>query len=322
MDGGGRLVGSVGVAGSLLLVDPPGRLRLPTFAFLGKTDRAQARPVGRFREPRFTDRALSRHWPAMAFVLSVLAASALYGARVGGEYDAFVGHYGTPADIVARLAGFEIDTVTISGIDQLNRQEVLDASGVSERNSLLLLNAANVRNRLQAVPLVRDVAVRKLFPNSLYFDITERKAAAIWQKNGQLSVVAADGVAIDEVHDARFNALPFIVGPAANEHLREFTDLIDAAGDLRDRIKAGVYVGERRWTLQMDTGVELMLPEADPKAALTQFAILEHEAKLLGKDVLTLDLRLPGRITARLSEDAAAARAAMLAKRPKKAQTE
>jgi cell division protein FtsQ len=65
-----------------------------------------------------------------------------------------------------------------------------------------------------------------------------------------------------------------------------------------------------------------MLPEVDPKAALGEFIAFERTAKLLDKDVLTLDLRIPGRITARLSEDAAAARAAMLAKRPKKAQTE
>jgi cell division protein FtsQ len=65
-----------------------------------------------------------------------------------------------------------------------------------------------------------------------------------------------------------------------------------------------------------------MLPEVEPKVALADFVVFERTAKLLDKDVLTLDLRIPGRITARLSEDAAAARAAMLAKRPKKAMTE
>ena len=321
MDGGGRLVGSVGAAGSLVLTDSPGWPRLPGFPAL-RTQPETARTGRRFREPGFAARALTRYWPSIAFATLVLGSAALYGARMGGEYDGFVARYGTPLDIAGRLAGFEIDTVTLSGVDQLNRQEVLDASGVSERNSLLFLNAAAVRDRLRAVPLVHDVSVRKLFPNSLFFDIVERKAAAIWQKDGKLSVVAADGVAIDEVHDARFNALPFIVGPAANEHLKEFTDLVETAGDLRDRIRAGIYVGERRWTLQMDSGVLLLLPEVNPKAALADFAVIERTDKLLDKDVLTLDLRMPGRITARLSEDAAAARAAMLAKRPKKVSKE
>ena len=321
MDGGGRLVGSVGVAGSLVLTDSPAWPRLPGFS--APRPHAELPRAGRrFHEPGFAARALTRYWPSVAFAALILGSAALYGARMGGEYDSFVARYGTPLDIAGRLAGFEIDTVTLSGVDQLNRQEVLDASGVSERNSLLFLNAAAVRDRLKAVPLVHDVSVRKLFPNSLFFDIVERKAAAIWQKDGKLSVVAADGVAIDEVHDARFNALPFIVGSAANEHLREFTDLVETAGDLRGRIRAGIYVGERRWTLQMDSGVLLMLPEVDPKGALADFAAVERTDKLLDKDVITLDLRMPGRITARLSEDAAAARAAMLAKRPKKVMKE
>ena len=309
----------------MLLAEPIGRgLRLPSFGWLfrsnsiNRTHPAPGLPRGQDRDTS----SLSRHWPTVALVGAVLGATLLYGAKVGGEYDAFVDHFGSPADIVARSLGFQIDTITISGLDQLSRTEVLDASGVSDRNSLLFLNAADLRDRLKGVPLVRDVAVRKLFPNSLILDFTERKAAALWQKSGQLSVVAADGVAIDTVHDARFNALPFIVGTDANNHLHEFTDLLDGAGDLRERIKAGIYVGERRWTLQMDSGVELMLPDADARSALATFASFERTSRLIDKDVLSIDLRIPGRLTLRLSEEAAAARAAMLAKRPKKVSKE
>ena len=94
---------------------------------------------------------------------------------------------------------------------------------------------------------------------------------------------------------------------------------MDAAGDIRDRIKAGILVGERRWTLQMDSGLEVELPETGAVDALGRLATLERQHKLLEKDVISLDLRVPGRITARLSEDAAAQRAEMLAKKTKKA---
>ena len=258
----------------------------------------------------------------MALTLGVLGGTLLYGAHLGGEYDGFVAANGSPADMVGKLLGFEIDSVTISGLDELNQGEVLDAAGVSDRNSLLFLDAADVRNRLKAVPLVRDVTVRKLFPNNLLVDIKERDAAALWQKDGQVSVVASDGVAIDAVHDSRFNGLPFVVGAGANAHLPEFNALLAASGDLRDRIKAGIYVGERRWTLQMDSGVDVLLPEIDPGTALSRLVSLDRVSKLVDKDVLWLDLRIPGRVTARLSEDAAAARAAMLSKKPKKVMKE
>jgi cell division protein FtsQ len=139
----------------------------------------------------------------------------------------------------------------------------------------------------------------------------------VWQRDGQLKLVSSDGTPIDAVRDDRFNALPFVVGDGANERVGEFQSLLAAAGELRDQVRAGVLVGQRRWTLQMGSGVEVELPEVDAVNTLKRLAEIERQSKILEKDVISIDLRIPGRITARLSEDAAAARATMLAKRPK-----
>ena len=324
MDGGGRLLGSVSGAGGVLLASEAAvPLRFPTFGVFQRAERPTVvKPKPRARERARTPGVFTRAWVGMLLSAAVVAGAGLYGTALNGQYQRFVADNGTPLDIAARLFGFQIDAVRISGLHQLTQAEVLEAAGVTDRSSLLFLDPAEVRNRLKAVPLVREVAVRKLFPNDLNLSVTERDAAGIWQKDGHLAVVAADGVAIDDVHDARFNALPFVVGPAANDHLKEFMALLAAAGDMRDRIRAGVYVGERRWTLQMDTGVEVMLPEIDPQAALARLASIDRVSRITEKDVLWLDLRMPGRITARLSEDAAAARQAMLAKKPKKVDKE
>ncbi len=323
MDGGGRLLGSVSGAGGVLLDGGFSGPRLPAFGLFGGSGRTKpAKNKPRSRERAVRPGFFSHAWIGMLLSVAVIGGSALYGACLNGQYQAFVAVNGSPIDVAARLFGFEIDAVRISGLRQLTQDEVLQAAGISDRSSLLFLDPAQVRERLMTVPLVRDVTVRKLFPNDLHLNITERDAAGIWQKDGKLSVVAADGVAIDDVHDQRFNDLPFVAGPGANAHLKEFVALLDTAGDLRDRIKAGIYVGERRWTLQMDTGVEVMLPEIDPQTALARLAALDRTARITQKDVISLDLRMPGRITARLSEDAAAARAAMLAKKPKKVEKE
>ena len=49
---------------------------------------------------------------------------------------------------------------------------------------------------------------------------------------------------------------------------------------------------------------------------MTRFLKLVREQDLLGKDLISVDLRLPDRIALRLGADAAAARAAALAKKP------
>ncbi len=251
-------------------------------------------------------------------VVALMAATGLYGAVRDGDYATYVAANGQPSDLVAKALGFSIDTVTISGLKALTPGEILRDGGVSSRNSLALLDAGALRDRLKAVPLVQDVSVRKLFPNDLHVAVTERDAAAVWQKDGQLSLVSSDGTPIDAVRDDRFNALPFVVGDGANTRVGEFQALLAAAGELRDKVRAGVLVGERRWTLQMDSGIEVELPELDAEDTLKRLAEIERQSRILEKDVVSIDLRIPGRITARLTEDAAAARAAMLAKRPKR----
>ena len=248
---------------------------------------------------------------AAALVLGVGA----FGVIRGGEYASFVAREGSLPDFLARLFGFDIAIVTISGEAELTVPEILADAGVSARNSLLFLDAARARARLEAAPLVKQASVRKLYPNHLVIDLVERTPSALWQKDGQVSVVAADGAVIDQMRDQRFIGLPFVVGEGANERLPEFIALVAAARELGPKIRAGVLVANRRWNLKMTSGVDVMLPEVDPEAAVATLVRLQRESHVLDRDVISLDLRVKGRMFARLTEEAAAARAAA---RPKK----
>ncbi len=318
MDGGGRILRSIGDMGQGLF--PDGRLRfVGPFALLAGTADKPKTPALRPRKPlRGSDSFIHvRRGVGSLLVVALLSGAGLYGSVKGGEYEAFVSSYGAPADIVAKALGFAIKDVTISGLKELTPAEILRDGDVGAKNSLALLDPTALRDRLKTIPLVRDVSIRKLFPNDLHINVQERDAAALWQKDGQLSLIAADGVPIDTVEDNRFNGLPFLVGEGANERLGEFEALLASAGTLKDKIRAGVLVGQRRWTLQMDSGVEVELPELDALETLARLVEIERQSKILEKDVISIDLRIPGRITARLSEDAAAQRAESLAKRPK-----
>lgn len=251
---------------------------------------------------------------ALAFGLTLSAA--VFGVLRGGEYAAFVASEGSVGDFVARAFGFDIALVTISGQAELGEPEILADAGISPKNSLLFLDVAKARARLETIPLIKQASVRKLYPNHLVIDLVERSPYALWQKDGQVNIVAADGAVIDQMRDQRFVNLPFVVGEGANERLPEFTALLAAAGELGPKIRAGVLVANRRWNLKMASGVDVMLPEINPQAAVATLIRLQRESRVLDRDVLSLDLRVEGRMFARLTEEAAAARAAL---HPKKA---
>lgn len=246
-----------------------------------------------------------------ALAIGFLGGILYLGAAAGGQYADFVHEFGRPVDLASRALGFGVDSVTIAGVAELSEKQILNAAGVDAKQSLMFLDVDEMRRKLLTIPLVKNVSVRKLFPDRLLIEVVERRPYGLWQKDGAVSIVAADGAPIDALRDAKFESLPFVVGEGANERIDDYVALLNAAGpDLRGKVRAGILVSRRRWTLKMSNGVEVMLPEIDPKAAIATLARLEQEGRVLEKDVVSLDLRVPGKLYVRLTEDAAAAREA------------
>ena len=253
----------------------------------------------------------------IALTFGILIAAAGVGAVRGGQYQAFVEHHGAIPDIVARHFGFGLDIVTISGVTHLDEPRILSLAGITPKNSLPFFDVADAKKRLESDPLVKQASVRKLYPNQIVIDIVERTPYAVWQKDGELRAVGVDGGPIDDVRDARYIDLPFVVGDGANLRVREFTSLLASLQELRPRVEAGVLVGQRRWNLKLKSGIDVKLPELNPQAAIATLLRLERQSRVLEHDILAVDFRTPDRTFIRLSQDAADAWGAAHA--PKKA---
>ena len=261
------------------------------------------------------ERRVPRHLGS-ALAVGFFGIVGVAGLSTGGQLQALREVYGEPHHALARLFGLGLEKVTLSGVSQLTEAEILAAAGITPRQSLAFLSASEVRDQLERLPLIKSAAVRKLYPNELVVTLVEREPHALWQLNGELSIIAADGTVIDRMQDGRFAHLPLVVGEGANGRTQEYLSLIEAAGPLRGRIRAGTLVSGRRWTLKIDNGVDVRLPELGVAEALARLIKLEQEQNLLGKDVIAIDLRMPDRVVVRLTEEAAAARAESLKKKP------
>ena len=150
--------------------------------------------------------------------------------------------------------------------------------------------------------------MQKLLPDRLVIAITERRAFALWQKAGRVSVIADDGTVLEPYVVRRYVDLPLVVGTGAETRAKEFLAMLDRHPELRANVRASVLVAERRWNLRLKNGVDVRLPEFGVDTALDQLAALERDTKLSGRDIAAIDLRLPDRVTVRLSEAAAQAR--------------
>jgi cell division protein FtsQ len=290
---------------------------------IAKLKRARAERLDeRAKNPNRAIALLERYVPrrlGTALTLIILGGSAALGVIRGGHVDEAIAALSDTRNALANAAGFRITSVTINGRKQLTQDEVLAIGGVNGRSSLLFLDAASVRDSLKANPWIADATVLKLYPGALQINITERQPFALWQENGKLSVIADDGAVLEPYVTRRFASLPLVVGKGAETRARDFLALVAKYPAVNDQLKAAIFVGERRWNLRFKDGLDIRLPETDVGNALAALVKYDREDKLFSRDITAIDMRLPDRLTVRLSDEAAKAREEQFKKASKKA---
>jgi len=244
----------------------------------------------------------------ISMTVLLLIGSCGLGIVKGGHLQDFVTAVSDARNAMANSAGFRITSVIINGRKQLSQDEILAVGGVSGRSSLLFLDADDVRDKLKANPWIADATVLKLYPGQLMIEITERKAFALWQEAGRLSVIADDGALLEPYVSRRFLSLPLVVGKGADTQARDFLALLARYPQVNSVTKAAIYIGERRWNLRLKDGLDIRLPEQDVGNALATLSKLDKDEKLFAKDIVAIDMRLPDRLVVQLSDDAAKAR--------------
>lgn len=238
----------------------------------------------------------------------LLLASASYGAVKGEHVADITAQVQDFADQAAIVAGFGITEVALTGQQEVSRDDILHSAGVTDRSSLLLLDAAKMRAGLLANPWIAEATVLKLYPSRLRIEIKERAPFALWQKAGLVSLIAADGTVLSPYVPQRFAGLPQLVGPGAEKAGQDFLNVLSRYPDIASSVESSVLVAERRWNLHLKGGIDVLLPEGNAERALTTLTGLNRSKKLLARDITAIDLRLADRVTVRQSAAAAAVR--------------
>lgn len=161
--------------------------------------------------------------------------------------------------------------------------------------------------RLQVTQLdaVEEIELRIKPGGVLSAVVTERVPALLWRHERGIDMLDAKGYRVAGVTAREVRPdLPLIAGVGADLAAAEALALIDAAGPILPRLRGLVRKGERRWDLVLDRGQRIMLPADGAVTALTAAIALHQQQDLLGRDINTIDLRIPSRPVARLGVNA------------------
>ena len=200
-------------------------------------------------------------------------------------------------------AGFTMRRVEIKGAQRVSRLDIYNIAFDQPSMAMPLVDLAATRERLLRFGWIKEARVHRRLPDTLVIDVVERTPAAIWQNNNRLSLIDAEGVALEPVQIERMPDLPRLIGTAANRHLAALNIVLEAAPHLRPQVTDATWVGDRRWDIRFQSGELLSLPEGDEAArrAIAIFARMDQQASMLGRGYARIDMRLPDRAIVRLT---------------------
>jgi len=241
----------------------------------------------------------------LLFSVLFLASAVAYGAILGGQTGRLLDAFTVGIERLAVVAGFGVKRVTVEGQQNATDAAITTALGAGPDTMMLSFDTDAAKARLESVPWIRHAQVMRLLPSTLQVVIEERSPYAVWQNKGKTFVVDDQGVVLAPALPQAYPALPLVVGHGAGKHAAVLYEQLEPYEALRGKMLAALRVGDRRWTLKLRTGTEIMLPDDNIDVALQSLTKLEQERGVLERDLVAIDLRLLDRITVRSRETAA-----------------
>jgi cell division protein FtsQ len=232
----------------------------------------------------------------LLFVLLALAVAVAAALRVPQMVGTSIGE-------AVGQAGFAVKKVEIKGLNRMQRLPVYNVAYDQNSMAMPLVDLKGTRAKLLRFGWVEDARVYRRLPDTLVVDIIERKPAAIWQHNRQLTLIDRDGIVLEPVKLEAMPDLPLVIGPGANRHSGRLNALLAAAPELKPMMEGATWIGGRRWDLRFQSGEVLALPEGQEAAqkALVKFARMDQATQLLGRGFARFDMRIPGKFIVRVS---------------------
>jgi cell division protein FtsQ len=229
---------------------------------------------------------------AVGFCALMAAVTVAHSAQKGGTIATLQERFGKAIDL-------RVAAITVQGRANTPEPLLRAALGVAVGDPILGFSVEGARSRIESLSWVEHVAVERRLPGTIVVDLVERRPFAIWQNAGKFQLIDRSGNVVENEDVSAFSDLPLVVGLDAPAHAAAMLDGLAAQPGIKSRVVAIVRVGERRWNLQLNNGITVMLPEGHEAVALARLAELQTDQGLLDRPLVFVDMRLPDRLAVR-----------------------
>ncbi len=237
----------------------------------------------------------------------ILGGLTLFAAWMGGSLGDLWLKTEDAMDNAFKGAGFAAKSVTVVGVEGVREEQLRDVLGFEAGDAILRADPASLREHAMALEWVGEATALRLWPDQVVMIVEPREPFARWRVNGSTVVADSAGRKLLSSDPLAHPELPLVEGIGAGPEAGKLMVALEASPTVRDRLALATFVGERRWNLHLKTGLDILLPESHPEAALTRLEAMHAERGVLDLPMRRLDLRSGDRIYAAPAPSSASA---------------
>ncbi len=182
--------------------------------------------------------------------------------------------------------------VTVEGnFEHVNREALVKAVTPYATGSFLSVDVASLRVAGEALPWVKQVQVRRVWPDSLHLIIEEQVAVARWKENW---LVNQQGEIFLAEKDEFPAGLATLEGPQYSHELvvlryKSMANKLAKQGLVISHLKMDQ---RRAWSLILSNGIKVILGRANSEQRFARFIrVYQHELKKYNTQIAVLDMR-------------------------------
>ncbi len=183
---------------------------------------------------------------------------------------------------------------------ELPKQEILEALGldgyIRGSRSLMEFDPDILKEKLEALPWVQYVVIKRFLPDTIQIHIVPRTAFVMQKKGDDFVMLDSFGNELPIITEKGGEGLLHITGENSFDASLALINILAEEPKLLEKIDLAERVSGRRWNIYLNNGVIVKMPEENEITAWKKLASLEKSEHIFDYAVNVIDFRLKDKL--------------------------
>ena len=189
---------------------------------------------------------------------------------------------------------FKIQTIDIMGNFLVKKNEISEKLTTIYNKNIFLIKEEDIQEPLKDINFLKEVIVKKKYPNTIIIKIIETEPVAIIFKDKTKYLLDSSSNLIPFENNINFIQLPSVFGQGAEDNFINFFNQLNNNNFPKKKIKKYYFFQIGRWDVELLNNKTIKFPDENIEKAIKKSVELLDRKDFVNYNII--DLRIDGKI--------------------------